>query len=69
MELLKGLKTNSCKPIQVIAIKSSPESLNEFYHSALSNFAKFDYCKTEARGFELRHGVENFIAAEAETIQ
>jgi hypothetical protein len=54
--------------IPVIGIESSPESLSEIDLGTRSKIAECAYFKAEARGFEPGHEIEDWLAAEAETI-
>lgn len=48
MDILRNLKINVRNPILVIGIESSPASLSEFNHIALSKSAECTYYKAEA---------------------
>ena len=69
MDLLKGPKAKVRNPISVIGIESSPKNFSEFDQGVRSKIAECAYYKAEARGFEPGHEMEDWLAAEAETIQ
>lgn len=69
MDLLKGPKAKVQNPIPVIVIDSSPKYFSEFDQDVRSKVAECAYYKAEARGFEPGHEMEDWLAAEAETIQ
>lgn len=61
MELLTESKMSKKNPIPVIGIESGNDSF--------CRTAECAYYKAEARGFELGHEMEDWLAAEAEVIQ
>lgn len=63
MELLKATPINAKKPIPIFGIESNQESSVEDRNSRVAICA---YYKAEARGFELGHEIEDWLAAEAE---
>ena len=69
MDLLKGPKAKVRNPIPVIGIESSPKYFSEFGQGDRSKIAECAYYKAYARSFESRHEMEDWLAAEAETIQ
>lgn len=69
MNLLKGPKEKVRNPISVIGIESSPKYFSESDQGVRSKIAECAYYKAEARGFEPGHEMEDWLAAEAETIQ
>jgi hypothetical protein len=78
MEPAKVIQMESKNPIPVIGIesgvkfKSTPKSSVASSSTAEDRYcqiAERAYCKAEARGFELGHEMEDWLAAEAEISQ
>lgn len=81
MELLTATKASKKNPIPVMGIESSSDSFTETIEESMNEFsgesdntqfyrtAERAYFKSEARGFEPGHEMEDWLAAEAEVLE